>query len=584
MKLGPRVRTPSPSQGERRGEGRTHKPLQIFTLTQPSPPRGRGLYTRSFAEITAFAGCALLVLSIGVGAALGDPGAPGPELNAADLSRRVDALGQRVDELASDGPGAPGLDSLYFGWFDRPYARATLATLVKASAVLQREVRLRKAGNGAIPAPTLGAMLHWAEDAIDRVLADEPDPRFRPHRVRVTANDIADGSAPPLFAFLDRASATRLHPVFGDLDLLAAVGQRVYVRDATDPADAANLKTLIRRAEFLGITVVDVLPKRGASETAIPAPTTPIANLLRVQPLTILDLLTSMAPGSKTDYPAIADPIGGEYWPSRVARRALPRGVFGSRRCAVCSWNADSINRSPAESGRSAAALWVDVLEGVSLAVADGWRDLRDGSGSASPSIMTRPDEIESLARTSLDLLRFVDSIRSFENARPVLIAVPMEAVDDLDPNKWAGWIEPFFAALVGRQIAFDVVAEASNRKLSGSRYPVVFPLKRADTENLNMTIVRLERELAAVEGFANRQTVRTLDGSFPPDLYVRAGGLGDRIDQIAVVNLSGSSRELKLTGGASVRLRDVLSGTLTIGRDGQFTIGPWQACLFRPR
>jgi hypothetical protein len=547
--------------------------------------------------MTVFTACAILSWSLSVGSAHGESPTP---LDVADLQRRVASLAQRVDELAPGGPGAPGLDSLHFGWFDRPYARATLATLVKTSAALQREVRLRNAGNGAIPAATLGAMLHWTEDAVDRVLADEPDPRFRPHRVRVLAGEIVQDTAPPLFAFLDRATATRRHPAFGDLDLLAALGQRVYARTAVDLRDEANFHTLVRRAEFLGMAVVDVLPTATDVQSAEPVAASPSPGALRVQLLTIAALLTRAAFDSTRPVPAVRDAVAGEPWPSRVARRALTRGVTGRSRCVVGEWSAGPNGSTPAGAGPPiAAAMWLDALDGVSLAVAGGWRDLRDGSASTSPSVFTRPDEIETFARTSLDILRFADAIRSVEAASRragIAIAVSPDAINPRDANRWDDWIEPFFAVLVERQIPFDIVSDAGNRQgLAGgwhgprlrghvlpARYLVVFPLRRSDAADLNFAIVRLERELATVESLARRRTVRELDGSFPRDLFVRSGDSSDGRDTIAVVNLSTSPRELRIIGGGTLpRLREILSGTLMIGRDGRFTIGPWQSRLF---
>ena len=524
--------------------------------------------------------CVAALVTVGLGSARGEDAT---SMDVADLRQRVESLAQRVDELA---PGGDLLDSLYFGWFDRPYARATLATLVKTSAVLQREVRLRNVGNGAIPEAALGAMLHGAEDAVDRVLADEPDPRFRPHRMRVTESEIIDGTAPPLFAFLDRATATRRHPAFGDLDLLAALGQRVYAHEVGDLSDATNLQSLVRRAKFLGMLVVDVLPTATDVQSAEPVIASSSPGVLRVQPLTMAALLTRVAFDSTRPVPAVRDAVAGEPWPSRVARRALARGANGRPRCVVCGWSAGPNGSTPADAGPPiAAAMWLDALEGVSLAVAGGWRDLRDGSASASPSVFTRPDEIETFARTSLDLLRFADAIRSVMAARPVAIVVSPDAVDPLDADKWADWIEPFFAALVERQIPFDVVSDAADRQVLGRRYSLVFSLQRGDAADWNRLTVRVERELATVERLAQRRTVRELDGSFPRDLFVRFGDSSDGRDTIAVVNLSASPRELRITGpGDLPRLRELLSGTLMIGRDGRFTIGPWQTRLFTAR
>jgi len=278
---------------------------------------------------------------------------------------RVESLARRVDELAPDGDL---LDSLHFSWFDRPYAKATLTTLVKTSTVLRREVRMRNAGNGAIPAARLGDMLHWAEDAVERVLVDEPDPGFRPHRIRVTPRAIVDGTTPPLFAFLDRATATRSHALFGDLDLLAALGQRAYARKTDDWPDATRFAALARRVEYLGMAVVDVAPNPIGEEGTVSA--TSIENVLRLQPRTLAELLSGMTTGDAHGLTAVIDPVAGESWPSRIARRALVRGATRRSRYCVCEWNPGCMDALPSTSvSPIAPAMWLDAMEGVSLTV-----------------------------------------------------------------------------------------------------------------------------------------------------------------------------------------------------------------------
>jgi len=370
---------------------------------------------------------------------------------------------------------------------------------------------------------------------------------------------------------------------------------------------------LIRRAEFLGMAVVEVLPTANGSPSPMPTgaegdqggrpkgvsksepvAASPSSGVLRVRPLTIAALLTRAALDSTDPVPVVHDAVGGEPWPSRVARRALARGVTGHSRCVVCGWSASPNGSTPAGGGPPiAAAMWLDALDGVSLAVADGWRDLRDGSASASPSVFTEPEEIETGARTSLDILRNGEAIHSIEaggdqsgsRLGPVAIVVSPNAVDPLDADNWADWIEPFFVALVERQIPFDIVSEVADRGGLARRYSLVFSLQRGDIADLDLQTVRFERELATVGSLALRRTVRELDGSFPRDLFVRSADSGEGRETIAVVNLSASPRELRITGGGTLpRLRDVLADGLLCGRDGSFTIGPWQTRLFTAR
>lgn len=131
-------------------------------------------------------------------------------VNALDVNKlrsRVAGLRERVTEPA----GTDDLpDTLYFGWFDRPDARATLAILVKTLATLHREVRLRELGNGAIDASTIRTMLCWGDDAFERVVRSSAQNRFRPHRLRLSLKSLPTAlSLPPLYCFVDRVTAKR---------------------------------------------------------------------------------------------------------------------------------------------------------------------------------------------------------------------------------------------------------------------------------------------------------------------------------------------------------------------------------------
>ena len=88
---------------------------------------------------------------------------PGEDrVDLSQLRARVSQLQERVTELAGDDDL---LDTLHFGWLDRPYARATLAILVKTTSMLEREVYLRELGNGAIDDATVRNMLLWSRSA-----------------------------------------------------------------------------------------------------------------------------------------------------------------------------------------------------------------------------------------------------------------------------------------------------------------------------------------------------------------------------------------------------------------------------------
>ena len=113
------------------------------------------------------------------GAGNGDSGA----LTLIEIRRRSTQLSRDTAALAGNHDL---LDSLHFAWFDRPYDRATLAVLVKTSAALQREVRLRGRQAGAISDARVRRMLDWCDDAVTRVRSPSRSSSFRPDRLNAS--------------------------------------------------------------------------------------------------------------------------------------------------------------------------------------------------------------------------------------------------------------------------------------------------------------------------------------------------------------------------------------------------------------
>ncbi len=499
-----------------------------------------------------------------------------------EFDRRVESLSVRINELS---PSDDVLDNLYFGWFDRPQARATMAVLVKTSAVLRREVRMRRVGNGAIPKAELDDMLRWADDAVARAVASEPDPRFRPHRLRITPDDIRRGDGPPLFALVDRSTSTRQNVDWGDLDLLAALGQRVYVRDTIVPFSAGSRPTpLVQRAAYLGMASVAMESAERSDDISVMNESSESA-ILRVTPRTLTELLTKTQTQDGSSHIAVMEADVDEAWPARAARRALVRGMTRQRRALVDRWRAP--RPIDVHHGYSAieTAVWFDAFDGLALATVDGWRDVRDGSARAAPSLLIRPRELERFASTSLRVLRHSDVLHPLMDLPRVAVAVSLDAVHPDDPNRWAAWMVPVLEAMFESQIPFDINSNSFGPSSGDARYPVVFNLTR---ESANQVVAAFRERAFGVQ-VANiaalELSVRDGNGSAPTDLFVRVAYSGDRRLLIAAVNLSNETRFLAVVSEKRLPpFFDVLSDDSPIGAEGRFTLAPGQAVLLTSR
>ena len=526
-----------------------------------------------------------------------DPGASEP-LDVADLQARVARLADRVEELAGTHDL---LDTLHFGWFDRPYARATLAVVVKTTSAVKREIRLRRRGNGAIADASLRAMVLWAEKALDRASESEVDVDFRPHRLRVTDGDLGGTpSTPAFFAFVDRATSTRLHPAFGDLDLAAAIGSRVYPRLDRELGTADKAALRASRASALGmativlISTTDQRPERrrrvgkpragawGSDKHGMLA-----HGDLVVEPLSLRELLGPISglTGKPRRSVAIVDPPAGESWASSLVRRALARGTLNQTRYVATGWTSPII-RGLGDGGVGAveAAMWVDAIDGQSLGLLPGWRDLRDGSGSLYASILTDPARMETIAHTALDLIRLGRYMVPLRAVPGLVVTVGPEAVDPEDDNAWARWIEPVWSALHQRQIRFDVVGTATRFADPASRYPVVLPLRREHVSELPSLLLSVERKLARHAALTLRVTARELDEQLATDVFIRNGQAPGARACVAVVNLSNRPRKLLLKSPVKLGTTvDVVSGQRIADSQAPLPMSPWQVQVLWP-
>ncbi|UCE62353.1 MAG: hypothetical protein JSU63_11690 [Phycisphaerales bacterium] len=494
------------------------------------------------------------------------------------LKARLAHLRSRLDALAGN---EDLLDTLHFAWFDRPYARATLAVLHKTVSVLDREARLRERGNGAMRDETVSRMLTWADGAVDRVITSEVEADFRPHRTGVTQAILGSASTTPaLFSFVDRASSTRCSHSFGDLDLVAAMGLRVYTRlnGESGSADAARLRG--ERANTLGIATIFL-----AASTPAKASRSASAHALTVKGASLRQLHTDAAtteevPGHSL---ALIDPPFGESWASSLARRALARGCTGRNRYVADVWNAPVAPGQVDDVAVTAAAMWVHAVDGQTLGLVRGWRDLRDGSANPYPSRLTHPEQTETIALTALDLLQLGPYITPLRSRPSLVLALQDDALDSDDDNAWAGWIEPVFDALYQRQLSFDLVSENTFSRELHQRYDVVTTLRRADASELSSFLISLERKLAGESAYASRVTANELDGRLAANVFIRTGRTPQGGLCFAVANLCPQIRELRLEGIESRPARDVISAELIHDPAQGLSMSPWQVRVLWP-
>ncbi len=517
-------------------------------------------------------------------AAANSAGADAPPADASTLGVRVARLQEQARQLAGE---EELLDTLYFGWSDRPYARATLAIVAKTAAVLAREVEMRDHGNGAIADTTVERMWSWANEAVDRAAAAEPDLKiqFRPHRRRVSVERIRQIARPqPLFALIDSASSTRHHADFGDLSLLAPLGVRVHARPLTPLSDRSTLQVAIKRTAALGMATVLVhRPSATSSESA------PIIDQAgTVVPVTLSGTLIAKEPSreDKTGWIAVADPVFGESWPCSLARRGLARGVLDRPRYSAVDWKAP-VSRVPLpqRGDAAAAAMWMHAVDGQALGLIPGWRDLRDGSASPHASLFTEPATLERMAHANLDLLKLTDAVACFNLPRTLAMAVGTDAIDAKDGNAWAGWVNPVWAALASHQIPFDVVfAHARATDIAG-RYRTVFDLRREEAGNPDDVLLRVERALADGTKATEAITVRELDGGWPSDVFTRVGQTKAGAPVIAMVNLSDRARQLKVQGGFAARgAVDKVANERVVRPGESVSLAPWQVRILFAR
>jgi len=538
----------------------------------------------------------ILCFSVSLGLFTPDIGQAVGEVELVHFQDQVQTLRERVTELAGK---ENLLDTLYYGWSDRPYARATLAILIKVAATLDREVDYRGHGNGKIDDAKVESMLQWADEAIRRVVRAEPSDEFRPHRIESTWKQLFEGKgAPPLIGFLDGIRLTPQHPGVGDLDVLASVGQRFYARPLGSRLDGQDSETTAQRAEALGMTVFDITPWVDQSAWKCDNHWDLIRPLWRDRgryiaytgPATLFLLKANESRGLSL-LPAVEDTKEGESLGASLARRAMLRGVMATATYAAYRWTPPIMEAAPQHAHAAlAATLWVQALEGQRLALVDGWRDAYDENDPQAACVFLNPARVETIAHTALDFLHYAELIRAFDDISLAAIAVSEDAFthETDNPNGavgWSDWTEPIWTGLLSRQTRFDVVRWEPPEEKPKPPYRWVFRLEQASRPTGGSTLERIERGLAQLRDHVYRLTAREMDGTIAADVYVRVGRTPEAKACAAVVNLSDRPRVLKLRGRPAIGAsRDVITNQQISEPDQRLEFAPWQVRLLWPR
>ncbi len=495
-------------------------------------------------------------------------------------------------------PGEDLTEHLYYGWMAEPYHRATLAVAMKTARTVERDLRLRENGRGVLSAEQLDHLLSWLEAH----LSGDFTPcfsDFKPHRITVDWRGwpelVSEGSPPSLFTFADRSTFTQTERWFGDLDLLAGAGFRVYANGRARGLTSDDQDAIRRHCRLLGIGPLRIarvdrkgnlqLPKENCSSWLYPQTLESLVRPAADRDSCLADGLTC----------AILDSPIEESWAEMLARASLYRGWSGGE--AVVRIGCSIPEGIPKfENERLKAAMWIQAIDGQKLGIIEGWRDLRDGSPSGWESLLSNPQRMLCAAHTALDQLRLAEVIDRFRGTRSLLVVVGFDALESRNTNRWSTHAHALFDSLLAQQIGFDLMI-VGDRHRSGEltqrladRYPVVAftpSLERLNSGQDSPTLIvggrdhpistsaataagtptdLLAEELARIlckgAGHPPFFAVREEDGRLANGVYCRstADGRG-----VAVVNLMGVRRNLivtRLEQSGKDDLKDCMTGS----------------------
>jgi hypothetical protein len=500
-----------------------------------------------------------------------------------DLALVVQRLETRLSELVDTRPGAL-LDSLYFGWFDQPYERATLAITVQTVELLKQEVAAREGRFRNLTDIDLERLITWTDEALNRVRRRRQDDGFRPNRVRITLSALLDrqNEPPPLLGVLLSQEASEGGAAVSEFDLLVSLGFRVVGIPTGSSTSWDYQDRLRKRAEALGIALVYV-DSSGRDVTA------PIVEPPTWQSIPIHSLVSqafAVREGG-TAYPSLSDPPGGESLASSLARRALWRSAIGGLLPVAVRRPPLKPPKAPDTAAWIPLTMWINAAEGQTLTFLEGWSPPVVGSTqpSAGSNPTFDPEALEAAAHCSLDLLQHGEQIRSFMKRPYVAIAVGPDAIDPTDKNRWAAWVEPIWDGLLDLQVPFDVVPSPAIQGRSPSQdYDLVFQLDRPAASKPELALLRLKYKLALLPGYMHRLTARDASGLVAERVWIREGRIGNERSCVALANLTDERRTVRLRGGPALGLmRDLRTGEGIPNPSDGVLMEPWQLRLLWP-
>jgi hypothetical protein len=500
-----------------------------------------------------------------------------------DLALVVQRLDTRLSELVDPRPEAL-LDSLYFGWFDQPYERATLAITVQTVELLKQEAAAREQGARKLTDIDVDRLVAWTDEALNRVRRPRQVDGFRPNRVRITLSALLDrqNDPLPLLGVVLSQEVSEGSAAVGEFDLLVSLGFRVVGIPTRSSASLDYQDRLRERADALGVALVYVDP----SGRNVPAPISEPPTWQSVPMHSLVSQVFDVGEGG-TAYPSLSDPPGGESLASSLARRALWRGAT-RRVFPVAAWRPPL---RPPQAPDSAAwiplTMWIQAAEGQALTFLEGWSPPRAGSTqpSAGSNPTFDPEALEAAALCSLDLLQNGERIRAFMKRPYLAVVVGPDAIDPNDKNRWADWTEPVWEGLLDLQVPFDVIPSATMQGRSASQgYDLIFQLERPATPNPELALLRLKYKLAVLPSYMRRLTARDAFGLVADRVWIRGRSIGDERSCVALANLIGKRRTLRLRGGPALGpMRDLRTGEKIPAPSDGVVMEPYQLRLLWP-
>lgn len=435
------------------------------------------------------------------------------------------------------------LEGLFFRHFERPQLRTRIALIHKTVATLEREARFRTRGNAAVHDNNVERMLTWLDAIAGDVAIWSMQPPLIPHRIFIPHEAIVKGTTPPLFGFLDRATATRSSLRFGDQDLLACLGFRTLGWSPEKPLAIAPEHERIARARQVGLQVIYIINGSATTDAAIGTLCLREINLHQaVQPDQ-----TESSKNSTTQVNlivALRDPPNGESWGGSIARRSLARTLSGNGVAHILAWHPPQL---PTGESPLVDAMWLHSLMGQRVAMLTGWRDSRDGLADAVPSTFTNPARIETISLTAMHLLLSGVDISWEKQAHTlksdIALVVDSSAVQSTVRNTWSPWAEKLFNQLLARQISFDVYPANANFAQLKRDYRFVIQL---DPETADQ--VATLAETALINARDERLRVVLSTGAEASNVWCNPVALTDNSRVCYVVaNLSEVARNLSL-------------------------------------